>query len=177
MEGTVYEYKNYTIDTEEGEQKGIFFRNPLQKIYYEAYCNVPDPKMSAWVYLEAIAKNPIRRFYERIIGNGQVIKNIREWAEHDNWAGFKAYRLFSPIYFTRQYRKLTAQSDVDNFILAVESYGYEPPFNITSGTCHIEKAVIRLRDGKRVKITRKGNYHFTYAHVVTEMIDTQIVTK
>lgn len=71
MENRVVNYKGYIISTEEGTEKGLFFRNPLQEVSFDAYYD--KPKMSAWKYLHDI-KNPFRRVFEILIGNGNIVK-------------------------------------------------------------------------------------------------------
>lgn len=129
---TVENFKGYIISTEEGIEKGIFFRNPLQKVYFDAYED--EPILSAWEYLDRI-KNPIRRIYEILIGNGKIVKNIEEWSKDMSWGGFTGNILCSPIYFKRRYRKLKAIPDGsnnnnnNNNIQEINSYGYESEFN------------------------------------------------
>lgn len=174
MKNSVVKYKGYVITTEEGEEKGIFFRNPLQKAFFDAYYD--DPVLSAWKYLNDI-KNPIKRLYEILIGNGNIVKNIKSWSEDIDWGGFSAHILCFPIYFKREYRKLIAHCcDSDN-IIKIESYGYESEFNICSGDCHVEKTVIHLNNGKSIRIKRKEQYYFTYSHIVKEIIDTGNIQK
>ena len=87
-------YKNHLITVEEGIQFGIFFRNPIQKVSFDAYyCDIP--RISAWTYKNKL-KNPIRRLYEIIIGNKNIVDNIEEWSQSIDWAGFNANVLMSP---------------------------------------------------------------------------------
>ena len=174
MKNSVINYKGFVISTEEGEEKGIFFRNPLQKADFDAYYD--RPIFSAWKYLNDI-KNPIRRLYEILIGNGNIVKNIKSWSEDMNWGGFNGNILCFPIYFKREYRKLTAHCCASGNIAKIESYGYESEFNSCGGDCHIEKTVIHLSNGKSIRIKRKEQYHFTYEYIVKEIIDTDIIQK
>lgn len=162
-------YGAYAITAEEGTQKGIFFRNPVQKVSYDAYyCN--HPATSAWTYLKKI-KNPIRRLYEILIGNGNIVKSIDQWAQNDNWAGFRANKLMSPVYFVREYRKLRAKSTRESdTIQKVYSYGYEGPYNDCCGACHIERTCIVLRDGSKIRMKKKDYYHYTYIHIIEAML-------
>lgn len=169
MENQVVNYKGYVISTENGMEKGLFFRNPLQKVYFDAYYN--ESVLSAWKYLNDI-KNPIRRLYEILIGNGNIVKNIKKWSERCDWGGFNGNILCSPIYFHREYRKLVAHSCEDDNIQKIISYGYESEFNMCSGGCDVEKTIIHLKNRKNIRIKRKNQYHFTYAHIVKEIIDT-----
>ena len=171
MTNRVINYKEYVISAEEGEENGIFFRTPLQKVFFDAYYGEP---ISAWKYLNDI-KNPIRRLYEILIGNGDIVKNIQKWSANINWGGFDGHIICSPIYFKRKYRKLTAHSCTNNNISKIKSYGYEGKFNAVAGACHVEKTVIHLSNGKTIKLKRKGKYYFTYTHIVEEIIDTGAV--
>lgn len=169
MQTSVVNHKGFVIQTEEGVEKGIFFRKPLQQVGYDAYYD--NPLFSAWEYLEAI-KNPIRRLYEIIIGNREIINNIHKWAESLDWGGFSANIICFPIYFKRQYRKLSAYSCDDSNIQKIESYGYESQYETCSGCCYIEKTKILLCTGKTIRLIEKNQYHYTYAHLIKDMIDT-----
>ena len=72
-------YGAYAITAEQGTQKGIFFRNPIQKVPFDAYY-ANNPESSAWTYRKKI-KNPIKRLYEILIGNGDIVRNIDRWAQ------------------------------------------------------------------------------------------------
>lgn len=172
MENKVENYKGYVISTEEGTERGLFFRNPLQRVNFDAYYD--EPKMSAWKYLSNI-KNPIRRTFEILIGNGNIVKNISEWSNDANWGGFTGNILCFPIYFKRVYRRLKAVSSGNDDIQEINSYGYESEYEICNGHCDREKSVIELKNGKKIKIKRNGSYHFTYGHLVKEIIDTGVV--
>lgn len=168
MENRISNYKNYTIITDEGTERGIFFRCPIQKVDYNTWL---DDGFSAWTYKEKV-KNPLRKIYEILLGNKKVVDNIEEWSENLNWGGFSANILCLPIYFKREYRKLKAVSNnnTDN-IAEINSYGYENEFNICSGNCEIEKTSIKLRCGKTIKIKREEKYNFTYQHIIEDIID------
>lgn len=168
MKNETVNYKEYLIYSEEGEKRGLFFRNPLQKVSFDAYSE--DPMFSAWKYEEDI-KNPIRRLYEILIGNGKIVKNIDEWSENLDFAGFTAKILCCPIYFKRKYRKLVAYSCGNGNIQKIVSYGFESEFNECGGDCDIEKTYILLKNGKHIRIKRKEQYHYTYVHIVKEIID------
>lgn len=172
MKNRVINYKGYVISTEEGTEKGLFFRSPLQKVSFDAYYD--EPKMSAWKYLHDI-KNPFRRFFEILIGNGNITKNIKEWSNDADWGGFTGNILCCPIYCKREYRRLNAVSSGSDDIQEINSYGYEGEFEICNGHCNIEKTVIKMKNGKKIRIKRGESYHFTYEHLVKEIIDTGVV--
>ena len=165
----VVNYNNYVITTTEGTEKGLFFRNPIQKVTFDAYFDRSN--FSAWAYLNKI-KNPIRRFYEILIGNRQIIKNIDEWSKDYDWAGFTANILCFPIYFKREYRTLSASStDTNTNIQSIKSYGYESEFNFCAGDCALEKTIIKLKTRKKLKFKKNEQYHFTYRQVIERILD------
>jgi hypothetical protein len=139
IETNVKNYKDFVISTEKGTEKGIFFRSPIQKVYFDAYYD--EDTFSAWEYKTRI-KNPLVKFIEILKGNKHIVHNINQWADEDNWAGFDANILRSPIYFWREYRKLTAESaSPDTNIKSINSYGFESQYNTCGGSCKIEKTI------------------------------------
>ena len=163
-------HNNHVITSESGTQRGIFFRSPIQKVSFDAYYTTGPAVVSAWTYLNKI-KNPIRRLYEILIGNVEIVKNINEWANNMDWGGFTANKLMSPIYFRREYRYLeSVSSNTHDVIQKVVSYGYEGPYNMCSGACHIERTRITLRNGKKIRLKKTEYYHYTYIHIVERMI-------
>ena len=170
MKTRIVNYKGYVIRSEEGEEKGLFWRNPLQKVVYDAY--YPEAMFSAWGYLDKI-KKPLYRFFQIVLGNKEVLKNIEEWSKSCDWGGFNANILCSPIYFKRNYRKLTAISCENSHIVEIHSYGYESEFNDCSGACSKEHTVFILSNGKKMKSNATELYNFTYEHIVKELIDSQ----
>lgn len=180
MEIKVEEYKDYIIATQEGVQKGIFFRSPLQRVSFDAYGDVPDV-ISAWKYLRDI-KNPIRRFYEILIGNREIVSTIHQMAERCDWGGFDANILCSPIYFKREYRKLSAYSCIDSNIKRIESYGYEGIYNICAGECKVERTKVYIvkrfaffSNTRIIRLKKFNQYYYTYAHIAKEVIDSGCV--
>lgn len=167
-------FKGFSIIAEEGVHYGIFFRNPIQKVEFDAYyCDIPQT--SAYVFCNKI-QNPIRRLYEILIGNGNAVKNIGTWLDQLDFGGFKGNKLMSPIYFKRRYRKLIATKEkYDNAIHKIESYGYDAPYNSCSGACHIERTRITLRNKKVMKRVTTGRYHYTYNHIIKDMIENGII--
>ena len=162
-------YKGYVITTDEKTEKGIFFRSPIQKAEFDDYGNHPR---NAWKYVDGI-KNPLRRFYEILIGNGKIVKNINKWANELDFGGFRGNILCSPIYFKREYRKLTAISCRNHDICEIKSYGYESEFNNCAGACHMERTTIRLKHGRTVRYRKKKHFHYTYEHIVKKIIDSE----
>ena len=166
----ISEHNNYVIATEEGLEKGIFFRSPIQKVVFDGYGN---GKFSPYDFIDKI-KNPIRRFYEILIGNGKIVKDIPNIIDRIDFGGFRGNILCSPIYFKREYRKLTAESCNNQNIKKIESYGYESEWCICAGECAVEKTTLHLRSGKKIRIKRHNTYQYTYAHVIKKKIDNTI---
>ena len=165
----VRNYKHFVINTEEGVERGVFFRNPIQKITFDIWAE--KRLFNANYYLRKV-KNPFFRFFEKMKGNSNIINNIEKWSENDEWTGFLANILCFPIYFERGYRKLTAKSaSNDTNIQSIKSYGYESPYNTCNGNCVVEKTVIILKNGKKIKTETPGNYNFTYRFKVKKIID------
>lgn len=169
MENEVINYKGYVISTEEDTKRGIFFRNPLQKVDFVAFDG--DGRFSPYEYKVAI-KNPLRRIYEILLGNGNVVKNIEQWYKSCDFAGFTANILCSPIHFKRKYRKLKAVCIGDDNIQKINVYGYEGEYNICGGCCDKEKTSLKFKTGKTMKLKRTGTYHFIYPFVIENIIDT-----
>ena len=176
METNTINHKNYVIQTTEGTERGIFFRSPLQKVFFDPY-NLDDNNKYTKNYLRKI-KNPIRRFYEILIGNKDVVNNIDTWLSQIGFGGCQITVFCAPIYFNREYRKLTAvsTSTTDN-ISSIISYGYESEFNWCSGDCVIEKTTIKLKTGRKLRIKRNEQYHYTYRHIIKDIIDTGNIDK
>lgn len=172
MENRTVNYKNYVIDTEAGTEKGIFFRSPIQKVNFDAYCE--EPMLSAWKYSDNI-KKPLRRLYQVILGNSSIVNNVEKWKEDMDWAGFSANILCFPIYFKRDYRKLKAVSVGNDNIQSIESYGYEGEWNNCTGRCDMERTTIILKNGKKIRKKRNESYHYTYEHIVKKIIDEKVV--
>lgn len=167
-------YSHCVITSEEGTDYGVFFRSPIQKKHYDTY--IFDKKStSAWEYMAKI-KNKLRYFYEFAIGNGNILRNINEWSEYDNWAGFDANYLCFPIYFKREYRYLHAQAtDPELNIQDVKSYGYEGEFNYCSGACKVEYTTIKLKTGKKIRFKSFESYKYTYSHIVSKIMEGNVV--
>jgi len=170
-ETNVKNYKSYVIHTEDGVHAGLFFRNPIQKIDFDAYGEAEE-KCNAWSYLNKINNNPLKRLLEIIIGNKDIINHINEWSNDCDWGGFSANIIVSPVYFKRSFRKLEAYAQENENIKSIKSYGFEKPYNFCGGSCDYEHTVIKLRNGKTIRIVKRDSYNYTYAHIVEKIIDT-----
>lgn len=173
-------YGNYMIVREDSVQHGIFFRNPIQKAFFDMYpYGAVSDKFSACDFAYNISKNPFYKLYQILIGNKNIVKNINKWInECDDFTGFDANILCSPIYFKRKYRKLRAYPNSNNFfkndiIRSIESYGFESEWESCQGACKIERTKFKLINGKTIHINKKNYYHFTFTHVIKEIIENQ----
>jgi len=166
---------NIVIYTNEIKKRGIFFRSPIQKVSFHEDFDDTYP-FEVYHYIDSYKKSVFRRFYERLIGNGKIIKNGEKWSKEENFYGFSANILVFPIYFWRKERILEAVSYDDTLIKKVKSHGYESRYNDCSGACTIEKTTVYLKDGlrkgKKIHICKKGEYHFTYSHITEKIFET-----
>lgn len=172
----VTNYKDYTITTVDTTEKGIFFRSPIQAMDKDVYAE--NEFYSAWAYLNQLRASKFKRFYEKFLGNKKVVDNIEEWSENMDWGGCKVNILASPIYFNRKMRKLTAICTNPNCnIQKIESYGYESQWEVCSGACVIERTVITLKGGSKIHVKHRDYYHFTYEHIVKDILKTEDIYK
>ena len=163
---------SYKVITNEGKEYGIFFRNPIQKVFYDAYYEPYDVKYSAYDYAKKI-KNPFRRFFEYLLGNKNIIKNLSEWLEEPNFGGFRKNVLCSPIYFSRDFQSLSLFTLNDKSVIKeINSYGYSSQFEEVAGGCVKEKTVIKFNNKnlKTIRKVEKGSYKYTYSHIIKEFI-------
>ena len=174
METSVTNYRDYVITTKSGVERGIFFRSPIQSVGYDGYSW--QSKFSPWNYMEAI-KNPIRRLYEILIGNGNIVKNIKNWAREPNFGGFRGNIICFPIYFKRDYRSLLAESTGTGNIKKIKSYGYESEYCTCGGECKVEKTKVWLKNGKVIHLRENELFHYTYLHIVKDIIDSGEIKK
>lgn len=165
-----HNYKNFNITRCELEEKGIFFRLPIRKQYFTTWDILTDSP-SIWDYLDHI-KNPIWCFYQILIGNYQIIKNGKEWSKDDNFAGFLANVICSPIYFKRRSRCIEVYPNSDDTRIAkIVSYGYEDEFINVSGECIKETTTITFKNSKKIKMINKGDYNCTYLSEIEKLIN------
>jgi len=170
FESSVKNYKDFVIKNEEGIERGLYFRSPIQKISFGTW---DEDEHNAYTYLFKI-KNPLFKFKEILIGNRNIINNIEKWNEKDtgNWAGFNANILCFPVYFKRIYRKLEAISQsLNTNIKSIYSYGYESQYNKCGGNCVIEKIIFKLKNNKKIKINKTENFCYAYEFKIEEIID------
>lgn len=169
MENCTINYKSYTIHTQTLNKRGLFFRNPRQKIYYDVWYDAKNMGK----YLDKI-KNPFRRLYETLLGNKEAVRNLEKWMNELDFGGCIIYAIRCPIYFKRCTRTLTAIDTSNRYnISKIQSSGYESEFNYCAGDCEVERTKIKLKSGKTMRIVNKGKFHYTYRHIVDQIIDSQ----
>lgn len=180
MAGIVFMRENVKVTTTntesyesihmEGTEKGIFLRNPLKKIsFQDGFDWEDDSAQNVYTYARKI-KNPVRRMYEICIGNGTIVKELNEWMNDYDFAGFTGNILCSPIYFKRKFRQLHLKSNTDSLVKEIVSKGYENEFELCSGGCEKEKTQIKFRDKKKSSFITKDSYCYTYSHICEELI-------
>ena len=151
-----------------GKEKGIFFRNPIQKVYFDMDGEYND-KFSVGNYIKWL-KNPVFKKIQYLIGNGSIVDNIKSWTDDYDFAGFNANIICSPIYFSRHFRSLKMKSRKDTEIKGIISKGYESPYETVSGGCDKEETSIIFKNGKICKITEYEQYKYTYVHISEKLI-------
>ena len=96
-----------------------------------------------------------------------------------DWAGFEANKLCFPIYFSRNCRSLKCilndPEGLENNISGVSSYGFEDQWETVNGGCKVEITKIKLKSGKTIRRKKFDSYHYTFAHVIKNLIDTGIM--
>lgn len=128
-----------------------------------------DPNV--WNYLDR-TKNPIWCFFQILIGNYTIIRHLKEWIKEDDFAGFTANTICSPIYFKRKSRCIEAISNSDDTkIDNIISYGYEDEFINISGQCIKEKTTITFKNSEKITMINKDEYEYTYIHIIKSAIN------
>lgn len=169
MENRIINYQSYIIHTQTQDKRGMFFRNFRQHIHCDMWYNAE--KMNG--YLDKI-KNPVRKLYEILLGNKEVVCNLGKWMNETDFCGCDIYIIHCPIYFKRHIRTLTAIDTSNKCNIAkIQSSGYESEFNYCAGHCEVERTKIKLKNGKTMRIVQKGQFHCTYEHIVKQIIDSQ----
>lgn len=170
----VTNHNAYTIITRDYREYGIFFRSPIQKVHYNTYCN--NHPLSAYEFANRVVKSTIYAIYQTLIGNGKVLKQLPDMVDRLDWAGFEANKLCFPIYFSRNCRSLKCilndPERIENNILSVSSYGFEDRWETVNGGCKVERTKIKLKSGKTIRRKKFNSYHYTFAHVIKELITT-----
>lgn len=170
METNVKMYKDYVIVTKKGKEKGLFFRSPIQKVSFDAYYGEAG-ELSAYTYADKIEKSSIRRFFETLIGNGRIVKNLNEWIKDYDFGGFDANKLCFPIYFSRQFRSLEAVSqNPETLIKKIVSYGYESEWEFVAGGCKKETTTITMKNGQKVSSKTTERFDKTYEHIIEKIL-------
>lgn len=164
----------YTVISEKYTAHGIFFRSPIQKVFRDAYyvgLVKGNPRViNAYKYRDAV-KKPIRRFYEVLLGNWKVVRNIEKWSQDIEFGGVTTKMLCSPIYFKREERRLVAiDTSGQQNISEIRSRGYESEFETCSGNCEKEWTIIKLKNGKKIRKVCRDSYFYTYYTKIKNLI-------
>lgn len=177
MAGIVLKRENVRVETDKNEtyeaiemkgiEKGIFLRSPLKKISFTD--DYGDSKQNVYTYAKKI-KNPIRRLFETLIGNGTIVKELDTWMTDFDFAGFTGNILCSPIYFKRKFRHLYFKPISDSLIKEIISKGYENEFELCAGGCEKERTRIKFYNKKTSQFTTKGQYYYTYSHICEKLL-------
>ena len=143
-------------------------------MYYDAYSD--NPVLSAYEFANRVVKSNLYAFYQTLIGNCKILKQLPDMVDKVDWAGFRANKLCFPIYFSRNCRSLKCllndPDEIKNNILSVSSYGFEDQWETVSGGCKVEKTKIKLKSGKVIRHKKFYSYHYTFAHIIEDFIDT-----
>ena len=171
IEQRVVNEHGFVFETTETEHKGIFFRSPIQMIDFENDYFSDNPR-SAGELNHKLKNNALYRWFNILMGNKNIVKNLNKWIDEMDFAGVNKRCLVLPIYFKRLERSLKATnvSNSESDINEVISKGFESPYEIVAGCCKIERTKFTYKNGKSSKVNHKEQYHYTYQHVIEEEI-------
>lgn len=163
----------YIIFHDEGIETGLFFRFPIRKLYYKVFTEQKnDPSLIDFV--QDCKDSKLFRILNYILGNKDVVKEVLEEDifTENNLYGIDIYKIISPIYFKRNYRKLDIiNMDEDQPVNYISSYGYDDKYNQVAGYCNKEITYIHTKYNKKeIKLRRGKSYLYTYIHTAKELI-------
>ncbi len=153
---------NITTFDSEGTVKGVFFRWPIQKVTKQDYV-FSENEESCYYWREKAVKRIIP-----FLLNIRVWFKCKVWSEQDNLAGITVNELCSPIYFSRYQRTAFHKLYNHPVINSINVTGYEPYKNQCYGSAEKEKTVIDFKDGSSKIITRRGQFHYLYKHIIEQ---------
>lgn len=176
IESKIYDNENYTIYTEEYVESGIFFQNPIQERTFDT-----DPfEDNHFDFYDFQAKwngSVVFRFIHTLLGNKKQMDAIREGGGLPyDVCGVNLRTFVSPIYTKREGRSLNMYAK--NLLLEIQeihSSGYELPYTRVSGDCHVETTQMTTRTDRKLKYKYGKQYHFTYAHIVKDLLNSLVV--
>ena len=165
----------YTVISDKYTAYGIFFRSPIQKVFRDGYyvgIVEDNPRvMNAYEYRDAV-KKPIRRFYEILLGNGKIVRNIEKWSQNTEFGGVTTKMLRSPIYFKREERSLVAiDTSGQQNISEIRSRGHESDLETCAGSCEKERTTIKLKNGKKIRKVCRDEYFYTYYTTIEDLVE------
>lgn len=151
----------FTLENE-GIEKGVYFRFPLQKVYKESFSfNDENECVSGW-------RNRAIKQVIPFLLNIRMWFKCKEWLEEDDFAGIRVKELCSPIYFIRKVRTATHKILNHPFITEINVYGYEPYKNYCAGAAEREVTIIKFKDNSKNRVVKYEKFHYVYAHVVEQ---------
>jgi len=155
-------FTNFPIVTAKAEKRGIFFRNPVFKRYFELW----DGELE----FSAQAAKERKGFWGMvhwILNSNKSIESKIEFSKEDDAAGYSLNSVRSPIYFKRVERTLKYTGDV----ISIDSKGFNFIDERVGGNCEKEVSVIKV-NGAVVFSGRTdvNGYSMTFAHVAEEKI-------
>lgn len=156
-------FTNFPIVTAKAEKRGIFFRNPMFKRYFELWDGKPE--------FSAQSAKECKGFWGMvhwILNSNRSIEGKIEFSKESDAAGYSLNSLRSPIYFNRVERTLKYAGDV----ISIDSKGFNFTDERVGGNCEKEVSVVKV-NGKIVfrGRTEVNGYNMTFAHVVEEKIE------
>lgn len=152
----------------EGTEYGIFFRNPIQKVYKDNFLG----ECYNW------KKTAIFKLIPFLL-------NVKLWFKCTKWfkidslddlAGFNVKELCFPIYFKREVRRAFHKLTNHPTIKEIKVYGWEPYKNHCGGAAEKEIATFFFHDGsKQTFVSTEGSFHYAYKHIIEDMIKKDLV--
>lgn len=151
-------FTNFPVVTAKTEKRGVFFRSPVFKRYFDLWDGEPE--------FSAQAAKEHKGFWGRvhwILNSNKSIDNKIEFSKEDNAAGNSLNSVRSPIYFKRVERTLKYSGGV----VSIDAKGFNFIDERVGGNCEKEITTIKV-NGKIVFCGRTdiNGYNMTFAHVV-----------
>lgn len=170
-------YQNYTIITEEGTESGLFFRCPIRKHCFTVLDGLMEDEsynFSIYDFADKVVSSRLFRIKQYLLGNGSQVKDILKGDIFDDFEfyGLSMNIIVNPIYFNRDYRKLTMIStSEDNPIEIMESFGYNDYLYDVAGDCNKETTKIKYKYKKKKEVRiNRNRYKYTYTHIAREIV-------
>lgn len=158
---------NWFINCVDYVKKGLFFRSPFFKQYYDYY--------SLWAAMDGFFPDPEKPgFILWLLNPKKTWDELREHMTQDNFAGMYLWNVRSPIYFKRNIREAHVISKDDAIHIHVLGYHFdnEP----VAGYCQDETTTIKVNGKvlhKYSSYTGEGctkNYRMVYQHILEQFV-------